>query len=143
LTFSLFLSQLRPYQSTQPSLPTLATILHYSIMAFPNLFKYIITGDPGVGKTSLLLQYTQKRFCEDHTSTFAVDLGVRLGAGEVELHIWDTAWQESCNSLVRSYYRKAVAALLVSDITQRDSFTHLGSWLEEAKDKGSSALMVL
>lgn len=99
-----------------------------------------------MGKSCLILQFTEKRFRDDCNSTIEAALGVRLvplGIGEAELLIGDTAGQESFNSLPQSYYRKAVATLLVYDITQRDSFTHLQSWLEEAKDKGNPGLAVM
>ena len=55
------------------------------------------------------------------------------GEDKVKLQIWDTAGQESFRSIARSYYRDAAGALLVYDITRRESFTHLGRWLAEAQ----------
>ncbi|KFH09572.1 putative small GTPase Rab2, partial [Toxoplasma gondii ARI] len=84
------------------------------------LFKYIIIGDTGVGKSCLLLQFTDKRFRTDHDLTIGVEFGARLvsiAGRQVKLQIWDTAGQESFRSITRSYYRGAAGALLVYDIT--------------------------
>lgn len=115
-------------------------------MAFAYLFKYIIIGDTGVGKSCLLLQFTDKRFRNDHDLTIGVEFGARmvsLGDKEIKLQIWDTAGQESFRSITRSYYRGAAGALLVYDITRRDTFTHLGNWLEEARQNGNPAMTIM
>lgn len=115
-------------------------------MAFAYLFKYIIIGDTGVGKSCLLLQFTDKRFRNDHDLTIGVEFGARmvsLGDKEIKLQIWDTAGQESFRSITRSYYRGAAGALLVYDITRRDSFTHLANWLEEARQNGNPAMTIM
>jgi Ras-related protein Rab-2A len=62
---------------------------------------------------------------------------------QVKLQIWDTAGQESFRSITRSYYRGAAGALLVYDITRRDSFQHLGRWLEEAKQHAQENMVIL
>lgn len=61
----------------------------------------------------------------------------------VKLQIWDTAGQESFRSITRSYYRGAAGALLVYDITRRDSFQHLSRWLEEAKQHANEQMVIL
>lgn len=110
------------------------------------LFKYIIIGDSGVGKSCLLLQFTDKRFEPMHDITIGVEFGARLiniQGKSVKLQIWDTAGQESFRSITRSYYRGACGALLVYDVTQRESFTHLQSWLEDAKANANTALVIM
>eukprot|EP01067_Filipodium_phascolosomae_P001876 Filipodium_phascolosomae@DN2186_c0_g1_i3.p1 len=85
------------------------------------LFKYIIIGDTGVGKSCLLLQFTDKRFRSDHDLTIGVEFGSRLitlQQKQIKLQIWDTAGQESFRSITRSYYRGAAGALLVYDVTR-------------------------
>ena len=74
------------------------------------LFKYIIIGDTGVGKSCLLLQFTDKRFQPVHDLTIGVEFGARtvqIDGKAVKLQIWDTAGQESFRSITRSYYRGA------------------------------------
>lgn len=62
---------------------------------------------------------------------------------KVKLQIWDTAGQESFRSITRSYYRGAAGALLVYDITRRDTFQHLGRWLDEAKQHAQENMVIL
>lgn len=78
-------------------------------------------GDTGVGKSCLLLQFTDKRFQPVHDLTIGVEFGARMvgvDGRNVKLQIWDTAGQESFRSITRSYYRGAAGALLVYDITR-------------------------
>jgi Ras-related protein Rab-2A len=124
-------------------------------MSYAYLFKYIIIGDTGVGKSCLLLQFTDKRFQPVHDLTIGVEFGSRLVSltntaaattdanTQVKLQIWDTAGQESFRSITRSYYRGAAGALLVYDITRRDTFAHLGRWLEEATSHAQPNMVIL
>eukprot|EP00923_Selenidium_pygospionis_P050628 GHVN01087605.1.p1 GENE.GHVN01087605.1~~GHVN01087605.1.p1 ORF type:complete len:223 (+),score=23.57 GHVN01087605.1:121-789(+) len=110
------------------------------------LFKYIIIGDTGVGKSCLLLQFTDKRFRAEHDLTIGVDFGSRiihLDNQQIKLQIWDTAGQESFRSITRSYYRGAAGALLVYDITRRETFNHLTRWLEEVRENANPHLTIL
>ena len=115
-------------------------------MSYSYLFKYIIIGDTGVGKSCLLLQFTDKRFQPVHDLTIGVEFGARMiniGEKQVKLQIWDTAGQESFRSITRSYYRGAAGALLVYDITRRETFTQLTKWLTEARENGSSNMVIM
>ncbi|CCW62851.1 unnamed protein product [Phytomonas sp. EM1] len=111
------------------------------------VFKYIIIGDSGVGKSCLLLQFTDRRFEPLHDLTIGVEFGTRLvslhGGPAVKLQIWDTAGQESFRSITRSYYRGASGALLVYDVTNRSSFAHLQSWLEDARANAATAVVIM
>lgn len=117
---------------------------------FNYVFKFILIGDSGVGKSCLLLQFTDKRFKNDHDLTIGVEFGskvVSLGSESAKLQVWDTvvvtqAGQESFRSITRSYYRSAVAALLVFDLSKRDSFESLGEWLAEIKANANPTLTV-
>mmetsp|Transcript_129271 Transcript_129271/g.335188 ORF Transcript_129271/g.335188 Transcript_129271/m.335188 type:complete len:213 (-) Transcript_129271:525-1163(-) len=115
-------------------------------MSYAYLFKYIIIGDTGVGKSCLLLQFTDKRFRADHDLTIGVEFGARLVTIEdkqIKLQIWDTAGQESFRSITRSYYRGASGALLVYDISRRDTFSHLTRWLEEARQNANANMAIM
>mmetsp|Transcript_35599 Transcript_35599/g.60574 ORF Transcript_35599/g.60574 Transcript_35599/m.60574 type:complete len:251 (-) Transcript_35599:618-1370(-) len=117
-----------------------------SPMSYAYLFKYIIIGDTGVGKSCLLLQFTDKRFQPVHDLTIGVEFGARMiniADKSIKLQIWDTAGQESFRSITRSYYRGAAGALLVYDITRRDTFKHLGRWLEEARQHSQSNMVIM
>ncbi len=114
-------------------------------MTYHYLFKIIIIGNTGCGKTSLLTQFTDKRFSPIHDLTIGVEFGAKIIPIEyngkmynIKLQIWDTAGQESFKSITRSYYRNAAGALLVYDTTKRNTFTSLPSWLKDL-DKFSTA----
>ena len=100
----------------------------------------------GVGKSCLLLQFTDKRFQPVHDLTIGVEFGARMVSihnKQIKLQIWDTAGQESFRSITRSYYRGAAGALLVYDITRRDTFKHLSIWLEEARQHSQSNMVIM
>ena len=115
-------------------------------MSYNYLFKYIIIGDTGVGKSCLLLQFTDSRFRNDHDLTIGVEFGAKIVTIEnksIHLQIWDTAGQESFRSITRGYYRGAAAALLTFDITRRETFVSLGKWLEETKNNGNPNMIII
>merc|ERR1712066_940409 len=115
-------------------------------MSYSYLFKYIIIGDTGVGKSCLLLQFTDKRFQPVHDLTIGVEFGARMitiDGKAIKLQIWDTAGQESFKSITRSYYRGAIGALLVYDVTRRETFNHLEYWLKEAREHDRDGRMVI
>ena len=98
------------------------------------LLKIIILGDSGVGKTSLMHQYVTKKFDNRYKATIGADFltkDIEIDGTSVTLQIWDTAGQERFQSLGSAFYRGADACILVFDVTQQDSFSHLTSWMEE------------
>ena len=108
-------------------------------------FKYIIIGDAAVGKSCLMLNFIDKRFRSEHDLTIGVEFGskiIDIKGTKIKLQIWDTAGSESFKSITRSYYRSAAGALLVYDITHRDSFNHLSEWLNEARFNGNPAMAI-
>lgn len=115
------------------------------------LFKFIVIGDSGVGKSCALLQFTDRRFQPDHDLTIGVEFGAKtitVSDKTIKLQIWDTvtliqAGQENFKSVTRAYFRGAVAALLVFDVTSRESFEHIGNWLREAKQSAGEAITTL
>lgn len=110
------------------------------------VFKMIVIGDSGSGKSCLLLQFTDKRFEPLHDLTIGVEFGARMisiDGKNIKLQIWDTAGQESFRSITRSYYRGACGALLVYDVTRRETFSHLQTWLEDAKANSNTAITIM
>jgi len=110
------------------------------------LFKYIIVGDAGVGKSCLLLQFTDKRFRAEHDMTIGVEFGHRyvdIEGEHIKLQIWDTAGQEAFRSITRAYYRGATGALLVYDITRRASFDRLAQWLMDARQNAQPNMVIM
>ena len=105
-------------------------------MSHKYIFKYIIIGDMGVGKSCLMQRFTEQRFKQDLPHTIGVEFGtmiVDINSELVKLQIWDTAGQERFRSVTRGYYRGAAGALLVFDVTRRQTFAHIGSWLTDAR----------
>jgi len=115
-------------------------------LPYKYLFKYIIVGDTAVGKSCLLLQFTDKRFQPVHDLTIGVEFGSRtivLDGQQIKLQIWDTAGQEKFRSITRSYYRGAAGALLVYDITRRETFDHLATWLEDCRKYSNQNIVIM
>ncbi|CAJ1435452.1 unnamed protein product [Effrenium voratum] len=116
-----------------------------SLADYQHLFKFIIIGDEAVGKTCLLLQFTDKRYRTTHQVTVGVEFGsrtVEVAGSKIKLQCWDTAGQDRFRSIIRSYYRGAAGMLLVYDITQRDSFEHILQWLKEARENADPDLVI-
>ncbi|EEF42041.1 ras-related protein RABC1 [Ricinus communis] len=101
---------------------------------FEYLFKLLLIGDSGVGKSSLLLSFTSNTF-DDLSPTIGVDFKVQyvtIGGKKLKLAIWDTAGQERFRTLTSSYYRGAQGIIMVYDVTRRDTFTNLSDiWAKE------------
>ncbi|KAI2664171.1 Ras-related protein Rab-14 [Labeo rohita] len=126
------------------------------------IFKYIIIGDMGVGKSCLLHQFTEKKceyerlsglslsmlnthdadqhpephkraLCYKQTASFGTRI-IEVSGQKIKLQIWDTAGQERFRAVTRSYYRGAAGALMVYDITRRSTYNHLSSWLTDARN---------
>jgi Ras-related protein Rab-7A len=98
------------------------------------LLKVIILGDSGVGKTSLMNQYVQKKFDNRYKATIGAEFlskEINIDGQDVKVQIWDTAGQERFQSLGSAFYRGADACILVFDVTSMESFSHLTSWMEE------------
>ncbi|KAJ2484244.1 Cu-binding protein, partial [Coemansia sp. RSA 2052] len=106
-------------------------------------FKILLVGDSNVGKSSILLRFTDDHFLppEDTSATIGVDFKVKmydLGSKRYKLTIWDTAGQERFRTLTSSYYRGAQGVILVYDVCSRESFEHLNNWIDELSTYCSS-----
>ncbi|KAK8385588.1 hypothetical protein O3P69_016393 [Scylla paramamosain] len=96
--------------------------------------KILIIGESGVGKSSLLLRFTDDTFDIEQSATIGVDFKVKtitVDGNTVKLAIWDTAGQERFRTLTPSYYRGAQGVILVYDVTKRNTFAKLDMWLNE------------
>lgn len=110
------------------------------------LFKFLVIGSAGTGKSCLLHQFIEGKFKAESNHTIGVEFGskiIQVGGKSVKLQIWDTAGQERFRSVTRSYYRGAAGALLVYDLTSRDSYNALGNWLGDARTLASPNIMIL
>jgi len=101
---------------------------------YDHLFKILMVGDSGVGKSSLLLRFTDDTFSENFISTIGVDFKIRtvkLEGKTIKMQIWDTAGQERFRTITSSYYRGAHGVILVYDVTDQVSFNNARQWLTE------------
>jgi len=108
--------------------------------SYDHMFRYIIVGDMAVGKSCLVLQFTDHKFRHQHELTIGVEFGgktIEVKNKLIKIQIWDTAGQEAFQAITRTYYKGAIGALLVYDITRRETFEHINKWLNEVKANGS------
>ncbi|XP_024983869.1 ras-related protein RABA5a-like [Cynara cardunculus var. scolymus] len=98
------------------------------------LFKIVLLGDSGVGKSNLLARFARNEFYSNSKSTIGVEFQTQkmeINGKEVKAQIWDTAGQERFRAVTSAYYRGAVGALVVYDISRRQTFDSVGRWLHE------------
>eukprot|EP01101_Sappina_pedata_P006579 TRINITY_DN32_c1_g1_i1.p1 TRINITY_DN32_c1_g1~~TRINITY_DN32_c1_g1_i1.p1 ORF type:complete len:217 (+),score=79.53 TRINITY_DN32_c1_g1_i1:66-653(+) len=101
---------------------------------FDFLYKLLIIGDSGVGKSCLLLRFADDIFTDSFISTIGVDFKIKtidIDGAKVKLQIWDTAGQERFRTITSSYYRGAHGIIVVYDITDQKTFTNITKWLKE------------
>eukprot|EP00392_Amoebophrya_sp_AT5.2_P004677 g4685.t1 len=114
---------------------------------YDHLFKLVLIGDSGVGKSCLLLRFADDQFTESYITTIGVDFRfktISVGGKTVKLQIWDTAGQERFRTITSAYYRGADGIVIVYDSSDRDSFNNVNSWVEEvSKYASASTSMVL
>lgn len=112
------------------------------------VLKFVIIGDAGVGKSSILVRLTDQRFLHSPDPTLGVEFGSKLiyvpdEDKTVKLQCWDTAGTESFRSITRSYYRGAAGALIVYDVTSRNSFNNCRSWLKDVRQHADPHLTAI
>ena len=98
--------------------------------------KLLLVGESSVGKSSILHRFIDETFNEDQTQTVGVEFGakvVTLNGKRIKLQIWDSAGQERYRSVTRSYYRGAAGAIIVYDITNRDTYERVPQWLQDVR----------
>ncbi|MCO5608174.1 hypothetical protein L7F22_062380 [Adiantum nelumboides] len=107
--------------------------------------KLVLLGDMGAGKSSLVLRFVKGQFFDFQESTIGAAFfsqTVAVNDATVKFEIWDTAGQERYHSLAPMYYRGAVAAIIVYDITNSDSFTRAKKWVQELQTQGNANLVM-
>jgi Ras-related protein Rab-2A len=113
---------------------------------FDYLFKYIIIGDAAVGKSNLLLRYTHGQFKPEYQLTIGVEFGAKnisILNKTYRIQIWDTAGQENFRSITRAYYKNSACALVVYDISNRESFDNISSWIEDCKSQSPQTIFMV
>lgn len=110
------------------------------------LFKLLLIGDSGVGKSCLLLRFADNTYTDSYISTIGVDFKIRtleIDGKTVKLQIWDTAGQERYRAITSAYYRGAVGALLVYDISKHVTYENVVRWLKELRDHADSNIVIM
>ncbi|KAE9620798.1 hypothetical protein Lal_00019466 [Lupinus albus] len=110
------------------------------------LFKVVLIGDSGVGKSNLLSRFTKNEFNLESKSTIGVEFATRTLSVDdkvIKAQIWDTAGQERYRAITSAYYRGAVGALLVYDVTRRATFENVDRWLKELRNHTDANIVVM
>ncbi|XP_036448554.1 ras-related protein Rab-15-like isoform X2 [Colossoma macropomum] len=101
------------------------------------LYRLLLLGDSGVGKTCLLCRFTDNEFLSQHVSTIGVDFKMKtleIDGIKVRIQIWDTAGQERYQTITKQYYRRAQGIFLVYDITSTLSFQNVVKWASDMEE---------
>lgn len=110
------------------------------------VFKVVLIGDSAVGKSQILARFARNEFSLDSKATIGVEFQTRTLVIEhksVKAQIWDTAGQERYRAVTSAYYRGAVGAMLVYDITKRQTFDHIPRWLEELRSHADKNIVII
>lgn len=110
------------------------------------VFKIVLIGDSAVGKSQLLARFSRNEFSLDSKSTIGVEFQTRtlvVDQKTIKAQIWDTAGQERYRAVTSAYYRGAVGAMLVYDISKRQSFDHIARWLEELRGHADNNIIIM
>ncbi|RZC20135.1 Ras-related protein RABD2a isoform B [Glycine soja] len=124
-----------PFPANSPLPRYESRVLHVMwLFCSDYLFKLLLIGDSGVGKSCLLLRFADDSYIESYISTIGVDFKIRTVEQDgktIKLQIWDTAGQERFRTITSSYYRGAHGIIIVYDVTDEDSFNNVKQWLSE------------
>ncbi|KAL7749911.1 Rab GTPase ypt31 [Sorochytrium milnesiophthora] len=110
------------------------------------LFKVVLIGDSGVGKSNLLSRFTRNEFNLESKSTIGVEFATRsiqVDGKTIKAQIWDTAGQERYRAITSAYYRGAVGALLVYDIAKHVTYDNVNRWLKELRDHADTNIVIM
>ena len=117
-----------------------------STVNFDYLFKYIIIGDAAVGKSNILLKYAHNQFKSEYQLTIGVEFGAKnmnLNNKVYRIQVWDTAGQENFRSITRAYYKNSVCALIVYDISNKESFDNVSIWVDDCRNQSPKTITLI
>ena len=107
------------------------------------LFKLLIIGESGVGKTCLLLRFTDDSFTANHLTTIGIDFKIKIINIEnklIKLQIWDTAGQERFRTITKTYYKGAHGIILTYDVTDQNSFKNIRNWIKQIEANAQTSV---
>ncbi|XP_066932876.1 ras-related protein Rab-11B-like [Clytia hemisphaerica] len=110
------------------------------------LYKIVLTGDSGVGKSCLLSRFTRNEFDVESRSTIGVEFATRsikVAGKTIKAQVWDTAGQERYRAITSAYYRGAVGALITYDISKLRTFNNIERWLNELKEHSDPDIVIM
>ena len=111
-----------------------------------NLYKVLLLGDSSVGKSCLLLRFCDNSFQEAHLTTIGLDFRVKAinldNNRKVKIQIWDTAGEDRFRSITRNYYKGAKGILLIFDVTDKETFTHVRDWIERIHEESPEGITI-
>ena len=110
-------------------------------MSADYIIKLLTLGETEVGKTSIVLRYSDDKFHDNKIATIGIDFKIKIikkGNERIKVSIYDTAGQERFKNIVKHYYKGANGVLLIYDITKRDTFEKLEFWLEDLKENSDN-----
>lgn len=114
---------------------------------FDHIFKIVLAGDSGVGKSQLLTRYTNSTFEEGGKPTIGVEFATRItemdDQKKVKAQIWDTAGQERYRAITNAYYRGALGAVLIYDVTEKTTFDNVTVWLKELRAHANRDIVLI
>ena len=110
------------------------------------IFKTVIIGDSGVGKSNILTRFLHDSFTLEQKATVGVEFGAKkmeIDGKSIKAQIWDTAGQERYRSITNAYYKGAKGALVVFDLTNSDSFDSVDKWIRELRSEGDINIYII
>ena len=110
------------------------------------MIKVILIGDSGVGKTNIMSKFLKNQFLEDSKATVGVEFGSKLfiqQGHKIKAQIWDTAGQEKYKAITSAYYKGSKGALVIYDITQKETFANIEKWVNDLKCKGDPKITII
>ena len=110
---------------------------------YDHLFKLLIIGESGVGKTCLLLRFTDDSFTANHLTTIGIDFKIKIINLEnklIKLQIWDTAGQERFRTITKTYYKGAHGIILTYDVTDINSFKNIRNWIKQIEQNAQNTV---
>lgn len=120
--------------------------MNKNVVEYDYLFKVLLIGDSGVGKSALLTRFTDRTFSDSYMITIGVDFKIqtiKLDDKIIKLQLWDTAGQERFRTITSAYYRGANGIIIVFDVSDKETFDHVKIWMSEIENYANDVKVML